>query len=56
MIGALYRWLIEHRYMLANPFAGVQVEGTGRGGALDASRVFREQEWTLIRSTADGIE
>lgn len=42
MIGALYRWLIECRYMLANPFAGVQVEGTGRGGALDASRVFRE--------------
>ena len=56
MIGALYRWLIEQRYVLANPFAGVKVKGTSRGGALDASRVFTEHEWTLIRSTADGIE
>ncbi|CAN7673756.1 phage integrase family protein [Variovorax paradoxus] len=56
VIGALYRWLIEQRYVLANPFAGVKVKGTSRGGALDASRVFTEHEWTLIRSTADGIE
>lgn len=56
VIGAMYRWLIEQRYVLANPFAGVKVKGTGRGAALDASRGFTEHEWTLIRSAADGIE
>ncbi|RZL86630.1 MAG: site-specific integrase, partial [Variovorax sp.] len=29
---------------------------TSRGAAFDASRGFTEHEWTLIRSTADGIE
>ena len=56
VIGAMYRWLIEQRYVLANPFAGVKVRGTSRGVAFDASRGFTEHEWTLIRSTADGIE
>ena len=56
VIGALYRWLIEQRYALANPFAGVKVKGTSRGAAFDGSRVFTEHEWTLIRSTADGVE
>ncbi|MDP9606094.1 UNVERIFIED_ORG: site-specific recombinase XerD [Variovorax paradoxus] len=56
VIGALYRWLIEQRYALANPFAGVKVKGAGQGGAFDGSRVFTEHEWSLIRSTADGIE
>ncbi|SCK11118.1 Site-specific recombinase XerD [Variovorax sp. HW608] len=56
VLGALYRWLIEQRYLLANPFAGVKVKGAQRGGAFDSSRVFTEHEWTLIRSCADGIE
>lgn len=56
VLGALYRWLIEQRYLLANPFAGIKVKGTQRGGAFDSSRVFTEHEWTLIRSSADGIE
>jgi len=56
VIGALYRWLIEQRYALANPFAGVKVKGAGRSGAFDGSRVFTEHDWTLIRTTADGIE
>ena len=41
---------------MANPFAGVKVKGTSRGAAFDGSRVFTEHEWTLIRSTADGVE
>ena len=27
VLNALYRWLIEQRYVLANPFAGVKVRG-----------------------------
>lgn len=40
VLGALYRWLIEQRYVLANPFAGVKVRGTERLAALDASHAF----------------
>ena len=27
VLNALYRWLIEQRYVLANPFSGVKVRG-----------------------------
>jgi hypothetical protein len=30
VLGALYRWLIQQRYVLANPFAGLKVRGAGR--------------------------
>lgn len=56
VIGALFRWLIEQRYVLANPFAGVKVQGARRTTALDASRGFGELEWGTVRSIADGLE
>jgi site-specific recombinase XerD len=56
VIGALYRWLIEQRYTLANPFAGIKVKGSKRDGAFDSSRGFSEHEWDLVRANADGIE
>ena len=56
VIAALYRWLIEQRYVLANPFSGVKVKGASRGSPLDASRGFTEHEWTLVRAEAEGIE
>jgi site-specific recombinase XerD len=56
ILGALFRWLIEQRYVLANPFAGVKVRGSGRAAALDASRAFTEGEWRLVRTIADGLE
>lgn len=56
VIGALFRWLIEQRYVLVNPFAGIKVQGAKRGAALDASRGFGESEWGLVRSVADGLE
>lgn len=56
VIGALFRWLIEQRYTLANPFAGVKVKAARRTQALDAGRAFGEHEWTLIRQAADTIE
>ncbi|MBK5183255.1 site-specific integrase [Burkholderia sp. R-69749] len=56
VLGALFRWLIEQRYLLANPFAGVKVRGRARAGVLDTSHVFTEGEWLLIRAIADGLE
>ncbi|CAE6897061.1 site-specific integrase [Paraburkholderia domus] len=56
VLGALFRWLIEQRYLLANPFAGVKVRGSAGAGALDTSHVFTEGEWMLIRAIADGLE
>jgi len=56
VIGAMFRWLIEQRYTLANPFAGVKIKAARRANALDATRAFTEHEWTLIRQAADAIE
>lgn len=56
VLGALFRWLIEQRYLLANPFAGIKVRGGGRTGALDASRSFTAGEWTWIRTVANALE
>ena len=55
VLNALYRWLVEQRYLLANPFAGVKVRG-GRPAQLDASHAFTEHEWKLMRVVADGLE
>lgn len=54
--GALFRWLIEQRYLLANPFAGIKVRDGGKTADFDASRAFTEGEWTLVRTIADGLE
>lgn len=56
VISAMYRWLIEQRYLLANPFAGVKVKGGKRVAALDAQRGFSSHEWSLVRSVAEAIE
>ena len=56
VLGALFRWLIEQRYVLANPFAGIKVRGGARAADLDASRAFAEGEWLLVRTIANGLE
>lgn len=56
VLGAMFRWLIQQRYALANPFAGIKVRGGGRTAALDASHAFTEGEWALVRAIADGLE
>ncbi|SOE47751.1 Site-specific recombinase XerD [Burkholderia sp. OK233] len=56
VLGAMFRWLIEQRYVLANPFAGIKVRGRTRVAPLDTSRGFSEGEWLLIRTIADGLE
>lgn len=55
VLNAMYRWLIEQRYVMANPFAGVKVRGV-RPAGIDTARVFSEGEWTLVRTVADGLE
>ncbi|PMS25477.1 integrase, partial [Paraburkholderia rhynchosiae] len=56
VVGALFRWLIEQRYVLANPFSGIKVRGRTRVTPLDTSRGFTEGEWLLVRAIADGLE
>jgi len=56
ILGAMFRWLIQQRYVLANPFAGIKVRGGGRTAALDSSHAFTEGEWELARTIADGLE
>ena len=56
VIGAMYRWLIQQRYLLANPFAGIKVRGASRAEPLAAARVFSEGEWSMIQTVAEGLE
>ncbi|QRQ89180.1 phage integrase family protein [Cupriavidus oxalaticus] len=56
VLGAMYRWLIQQRYVLANPFAGIKVRGSGRTAPLDTSHAFTEGEWMLVRTLANGLE
>ena len=56
VLGAMYRWLIQQRYVLANPFAGIKVRGATRGTPRDVTRVFAEGEWAMIQTIAEGLE
>lgn len=56
VLGAMFRWLIQQRYVLANPFAGIKVRGSARAAPLDTSHVFTEGEWMLVRTLANGLE
>lgn len=55
VLSSMFRWLIEQRYVLANPFAGIKVRGV-RQATLDTTRSFSEGEWKLVRTVADGLE
>jgi site-specific recombinase XerD len=56
VLGALYRWLIQQRYVLANPFAGLKVRGASRAEPSATKRVFGEGEWSMIQTVAEGLE
>jgi len=47
VLGSMFRWLIDQRYVLANPFAALKVRGVRRRGKLDRSRDFTASEWEL---------
>lgn len=56
VVGAMFRWLIQQRYLLANPFAGIKVRGASRSESLAVTRVFGEGEWSVIQAVAQGLE
>jgi len=56
VLGAMYRWLIEQRYVLANPFSGIKVRGVSRSAPLPTTHVFADGEWSLLRAVADALE
>jgi site-specific recombinase XerD len=56
VLGAMFRWLIEQRYLLVNPFAGVKVRGTSGSVPLDASKAFTEGEWALVLAVSESLE
>jgi site-specific recombinase XerD len=56
VLGALYRWLMQQRYLLANPFAGLKIRGASRDPSQQAQRVFSEGEWSLVQTVAEGLE
>lgn len=55
VLSAMFRWLIEQRYVMANPFAGIKVRGV-KPAAMDTSRSFSDAEWALLRTVAEGLE
>lgn len=56
ILNALFRWLVEQRYVLANPFSGVKVREASGSNVIDVSHAFSEGEWPLVRTIADGLE
>ena len=56
VLGAMFRWLIQQRYALVNPFAGMKVRGADTSRATRVDFVFTEGEWKLVRVIADGLE
>jgi site-specific recombinase XerD len=56
VINGLFRWLVEQRYLLANPFAGIKVKGAAVAGDVDASKALTRHEWDLVRIEADKVQ
>jgi site-specific recombinase XerD len=56
VLGAMHRWLIAQRYVLANSFAGIKVRGASRSESLAAARFFAEGEWSMVQTVAEGLE
>lgn len=49
-------WLVDQRYLLANPFSGVKARGADKSRILDTTRAFTDAEWTLVRTIANDLE
>ncbi|REG49095.1 site-specific recombinase XerD [Paraburkholderia sp. BL6669N2] len=56
VLNALFRWLVEQRYLLGNPFAGLTVRGGQRATPFDTARALTDSEWQAARNLADGLE
>jgi site-specific recombinase XerD len=56
VINNLFGWLVNQRYLLANPFSKVKVAAAERKRVVDVSRAFTEAEWSLVRTIANDLE
>jgi len=56
VIKNLFGWLVDQRYLLANPFAGLKVRGADKTRVLEISHAFSDAEWTLVRTIANDLE
>lgn len=56
VLAAMYRWLMDQGYLLANPFSGIRVRGASNRAILDVSHAFAEGELSIVRAIADGLE
>lgn len=56
VLNAMFRWLVEQRYVVGNPFSGIKVRGSKRAMALETTHAFTEGEWMLTRTIANGLE
>jgi site-specific recombinase XerD len=56
VLNALFRWLVEQRYVFGNPFAGLTVRGGQRTAPFDTARALTGSEWTAVRGLADRLE
>jgi site-specific recombinase XerD len=56
VINALFRWLVEQRYLIGNAFAGVKVKGGRPDTGLDPSHALNDHEWDLVRPIAADLE
>lgn len=52
----LFSWLVDQRYLLANPFSGLKVRGADKSRILDTSHAFTDSEWTMLRTIANNLE
>ena len=56
VLSAMFRWLVEQRYVMANPFAGIKERGSQHAKAVATTHAFTEGEWLLVRAIANGLE
>lgn len=56
VVNNLFSWLVDQRYLLANPFSGVKVPSADRKRILDTSHAFTDAEWLLTRTLANDLE
>lgn len=56
VLNALFRWLKEQNYLLANPFSGLKVKGAGGTKDVDVTRSLTRHEWNLVRIEADKVD
>ncbi|MCX5538078.1 tyrosine-type recombinase/integrase [Paraburkholderia sp. CNPSo 3076] len=56
VLNALFRWLVEQRYVLGNPFAGLTVRGGQRTAPFDTARALTRSEWRAVRNLANRLE